>query len=80
MQEFKVKSCIRDDFSKYAKQVQYRYLQVVLERAPTLVGETFNFSKIDSHLRARELRPALESVIMSGLIHLIYHTSGSGLP
>lgn len=70
----------RDDFGKYAKQSQHRYLQICFERAPTLVGEAFRFSKIDPDLRARELKPAIDSLIMSGLIHLIYHTSGSGLP
>jgi predicted AAA+ superfamily ATPase len=70
----------RDDFGKYAKHSQHRYLQTCFERAPTLVGEDFNFSKIDPNLRARELRPALDSLVMAGLIHLIYHTSGSGLP
>lgn len=70
----------RDDFGKYAKHSQHRYLQIFFERAPTLVGEDFNFSKIDLNLRARELRPALECLMMAGLIHLIYHTSGSGLP
>ncbi len=70
----------RDDFGKYASLSQHRYLKKLFERAPTLVGETFNFSKIDPNLRARELKPALECLIMSGLIHLIYHTSGSGIP
>jgi len=70
----------RDDFRKYSTHSQHRYLQTVFERAPTLVGEDFNFSKIDPNLRARELRPALECLVMAGLIHLIYHTSGSGLP
>jgi len=70
----------RDDFGKYAKYSQHRYLQTFFEHAPALVGEDFNFSKIDPYLRARELRPAMDSLIMAGLIHLIYHTSGSGLP
>lgn len=70
----------RDDFGKYAKHTQHRYLQAVFERAPTLVGEAFSFNKVDSTLRARELKPALECLVMAGLIHLIYHTSGSGLP
>ena len=70
----------RDDFGKYAKHVSHRYLQVCFERAPSLVGEYFNYSKIDPELRARELKPALQSLVKAGLIHLIYYTSGSGLP
>lgn len=70
----------RDDFGKYASHTQRRYLQIVFERAPLLVGENFNFSKIDASLRARELKPALECLIMAGLIQLIYQTSASGLP
>lgn len=70
----------RDDFGKYANHTQRRYLQAVFERAPLLVGEHFNFSKIDASLRARELKPALVCLTMAGLIHLIHQTSGSGLP
>jgi predicted AAA+ superfamily ATPase len=70
----------RDDFGKYAKHTQQRFLQTLFERSPTLVGENFSFSKIDPNLRARELRPALECLIKAGLIHLVYQTSGSGLP
>ena len=70
----------RGDFGKYAKKSQYRYLQTIFDRAPALVGADFSFNKIDPDLRARELKPALDALIMAGLIHLIYHTSGSGLP
>ena len=49
----------RDDFGKYAKHTQYRYLQILFEKAPGLVGEQFKFSKVDDALRSRELKPAL---------------------
>jgi predicted AAA+ superfamily ATPase len=64
----------RNDFGKYARFSQHHYLQAFFERAPGLVGEEFNFSKIDPNLRARELRPAMDSLLMAGLIHLIYRT------
>lgn len=70
----------RDDFGKYAKQSQHPYLRTLFERAPGLVGEQFKFSKIDPDLRARELKPALESLVMAGLVHRIHHTAASGLP
>lgn len=73
-------STYRDDFGKYAKQSQQRYLQTFFEKTPGLVGEKFKFSKIDPELRARELKPALEGLVMAGLIHLVYCTAASGLP
>lgn len=71
----------RDDFGKYAKNAQqHLYLRTLFERAPGLVGESFKFSKIDPDLRVRELKPALEALVMAGLVHRIYHTAASGVP
>src|SRR3990167_3648366 len=70
----------RNDFGKYAKHTQHRYLQILFAKAPGLVGEHFKFAKVDAELRARELKPALSLLEMAGLVRCIYRTNGAGLP
>lgn len=50
----------RQDFSKYAKKGQIKYIDKVFNAIPKLSGKKFVFSSVDESLRARELRPALE--------------------
>ena len=50
----------RADFSKYATDAEQKYLRVLLEGIPQTVGQQFKYSKIDSHMRSRELKIALD--------------------
>ena len=69
-----------NDFGKYAKYSKQKYLRILFERAPYLVGGHFKYSKIDPDVDSRELRVALELLSRSGLIHRIYHSASSGIP
>lgn len=68
------------DFGKYAEQTQHRYLQMIFRKAPPLITQTLKFSHIDSDVRARELRPALDLLCHAGLFQRIYATTAAGLP
>ena len=70
----------RNDFGKYAKQTQHKYLKILFEKAPALVGSHFRYSKIDPGLRSRELKIALEQLCYAGLIHRVHATAASGIP
>lgn len=73
----------RDDFGKYAKQAQFKYLKRLFERAPDLVGEHIKYSKIDSSLTtnpARDYKIALELLGKAGLVRQVYCTAANGLP
>jgi len=73
-------STYRADFSKYAKGSEEKYLKVLLDGIPQTIGQQFKFSKIDPHIKSRELKIGLDLLEGAGLIDFIYTTSASGIP
>lgn len=69
----------QQDFEKYAKKSQLKYLNLLLQHIPLQVGKKFKFQGIGEY-RKRELAPCLELLEKAHVIHMIYHTSGQGLP
>jgi len=70
----------RSDFGKYARISQHKYLQKVFDTAPSLVGQRIKYSSIDPDTRSRDLKNALNLLILAGIIKPIYLTKASGLP
>lgn len=70
----------RQDFGKYAKKYQIKYVERIFNETPRLLGRKFKFSAISGGWRKRELSPALELLEKAGVLHKIHHTSGHGLP
>lgn len=70
----------RDDFGKYTKDSQLKYLQNLFDKAPGLIGENFQYSKVDSHTDPRQIRMSLEKLSYAGLVYPVYAVSASGLP
>lgn len=70
----------RDDFAKYAKVTDHKYLQKVFERAPALIGQHIGYHKIDEHSRSRDLRRAIHDLSDAGVLQTVYSTTASGLP
>lgn len=70
----------RNDFGKYASRANHKYLQLLFEKAPGLIAETFKFVNVDPEIRSRDLKKALEQLQDAGLIHIVYATAASGLP
>lgn len=75
-----IAAAYRQDFEKYAKRVQVKYLEVLFRQVPFIVGKEFAYKEIHGEYRKRELAPALELLERAGIIHLIRHTSGQGIP
>ncbi len=69
----------KQDFEKYAKKSQLKYLNLLLQHLPLQVGKKFKFQGIGEY-RKRELAPCLELMEKAYIIHMIYHTSGQGIP
>ena len=69
----------RQDFEKYAKKSQLKYLNLLLQHVPLQVGKKFKFQGIGEY-RKRELAPCLELMEKAHIIHMIYHTSCQGIP
>jgi predicted AAA+ superfamily ATPase len=70
----------RDDFGKYAQKTKHENMQMVLKKAPALLGEKFSYSRINPDARAREIKEALGYLMDAGLIYKVHHTHASGLP
>ena len=70
----------RQDFQKYAKKHQIKYVSVLFENIPRLITKKFKFSDIPGEFRKRELTPCLELLSKGNIAHLIHHTSAQGLP
>lgn len=70
----------RGDFGKYAKKTNHRYLNLLFEKIPGLVGSWFKYNKVDPEVHPREIKTALNQLCQAGLLYKIHHTSASGLP
>ncbi len=73
-------STYRADFSKYATPIGQKHQKTVFDGVFPLIGQQFKYSKIDSHMRSRELKSALDHLEWAGLIHPVYASSAAGLP
>ncbi len=70
----------RQDFEKYARKSQVKYLEQLFRQIPHLVGKDFSYREVHGEYRKRELAPALELLERASIIHLIRHSSGQGIP
>jgi len=70
----------RADFNKYATEAEQKYLRILFDGIPYQVGEQFKYSKIDPHIKSRDLKAGLGQLQMAGLIRPITATSASGIP
>ncbi len=70
----------RDDFSKYAKHTDHKYLYKLYDKAPSLVSQWFKYVKVDPDIDARGIKRALELLDNSGVISRIIASTASGLP
>lgn len=69
----------RQDFEKYGKKSQIKYLSLLFDTLPRQIGEKFKYSKVGDY-RKRELEPALELLLTAGIIHKVMHTAAQGIP
>ncbi len=68
------------DFEKYARKSQVKYLDRLFRQIPHLIGNEFSYKQIHGEFRKRELAPALELLERANIIHIVRHTSGNGIP
>lgn len=70
----------RDDFSKYRKRVPFNRIdETFLSIAHQNQGK-FIYSKVNSNLSAEQVKNALHTLIMAGLVYPITHSSSNGIP
>ncbi|CAN5164023.1 hypothetical protein BH09DEP1_BH09DEP1_4990 [soil metagenome] len=67
------------DFGKYAKAHQIKYLHLLFLKAIDQLTKKFMYAKVGEY-KKRELEPALELLEKAGLLYKITHSSGQGIP
>ena len=75
-----INSVYEDDFAKYAKKHEIKYVDLLFKKLPSVICEKFNYSKLSSDYRKRELAPAMQLLEKAGIINRIFHSHGNGIP
>ncbi len=69
-----------NDLGKYPKSSQQKFMKLLFEAAPRLVGEHFKYAKIHPHAQGRDYLESLEVLSETGIIHRVFANSASGIP
>ena len=69
----------QQDFGKYAKKHQIKYLDLIFLKAIEQLSNKFNFARVGEYQK-RELAPALALLEKAGLIYKVKRTSAQGVP
>ena len=75
-----IKNSYEQDFSKYAKKNEIKYVDFLFKNIPSLICQRFKYSHISVDFRKRELEPSLWLLKKAGIVHDIMHSSGHGIP
>ncbi|MCF6361171.1 MAG: AAA family ATPase [Cyclobacteriaceae bacterium] len=70
----------QDDFAKYTRKSQLKYVKKVFSVISTLIGQKVVYTNIDSVAKSRDLKAAFELLETAGIIYKVKRTSGAGLP
>ncbi len=70
----------QDDFAKYAKKHEIKYLDLIFKKFPLLISQSFKYSLLATEYRKRELEPALELLEKAQIIHRVFHNNAQGFP
>lgn len=70
----------RDDLKKYGKRINPDLLQSVWRAVAEQGQGKFVYSKVSPSLKADQIKPALETFIMAGLVYPVVHSAANGIP
>ena len=70
----------RNDFGKYANEVNQAHCRRIFEKAPHLIAKQLKYVDIDPDVQSRSLKAALKLLMLAGLLSPIYASEASGLP
>lgn len=70
----------RDDFNKYRERVPAELLRRTMDSVSQQLGDRFVYGHIDSDIRHRDAKRALEFLVLARVCHRVEHTSANGIP
>jgi predicted AAA+ superfamily ATPase len=71
---------LKDDFAKYKKRVPANRIAEVFDAIVEQQGRKFIYKKANSEANHKQLKEAVELLIMAGLVIPITHSSANGIP
>ena len=69
----------QQDFGKYAKKHQIKYLNLIFQKAIDQLANKFMYNRIGEY-KKREFEPALELLEKAGLLYKVMRSAGQGIP
>ncbi len=69
-----------DDFAKYSKSIDPLLLRNTLRSVIMQIGSKFTYSRVDGDFRADNVKRALSMLCDAGIVKIVHHSSGNGLP
>lgn len=73
-------STYQQDFQKYTKKYQLKYVELLFNQIPRSLGTAIKFQTLSETYRKRELLPCLELLNKANIIWSVHHSSGNGIP
>ena len=70
----------RDDFAKYRKRVPRDRIEEVFRSVAEQGLGKFVYKRVNPDLKAEQVRGALETLILAGLVYPVTHTAANGIP
>jgi len=68
----------RQDFGKYARTAQIKYVELIFNQIPAQLGHKFKYSLVEGEYRKRELAPALDLLVTAGIAHKVFYSADQG--
>jgi len=69
-----------NDLGKYPRSSKQKFMALLFEAAPRLIGEHFKYAKIHPHAQSRDYLEAIQVLSQIGIIHQVFANSASGVP
>lgn len=70
----------RDDFAKYRKRVPSSRVDAVFRSVAEQGLGKFVYTRVETEANAAQIRSALETLVLAGLVYPVTHTSANGIP
>lgn len=70
----------RDDFSKYRKRVPTMRIDAVFRSIAEQGLGKFIYNKVNTEANTKQIKDALETLVLAGLVHPVTHTAANGIP
>lgn len=69
-----------DDFAKYSDKIDPRLLRNTLRSVVMQTGSKFTYSRVEGGYRAEDIKQALDMLCDAGIVKIVQHSAGNGLP